>query len=666
MIKVSVIIPVYNTEKYLSKCLDSVCNQTLTDIEIICINDCSLDNSLNIIHDYAQKDNRVKCIDFNENKGAAVARNTGIDCARGEYIAFVDSDDFIDLDFYEKLYNKAIHEKADCVKGNYRDANTGNIDYYLNKKIEEYQTNFAYAYCSAIFKRDIIAANEIYFPNAIDMEDPVFTLKFALLMNKIVIVNDACINIVRRDTSLTSGIPSEEQVKAKCNGLNTILEIVNKGTMPKESYAYVLAFWFQQTFVNSFTNIDCRDYLIEFILSVFHKVKFKELFIDELAKRDSVIADCLKNNKQDELIHYDENGTKKNILLQLRNKIKKTLKPKISVIIPVYNAKDYLAACLDSVCNQTLKELEIICVNDCSMDNSLEILNEYAQKDSRVKIIDCKVNGGESKARNFGLDRAIGEFIAFVDNDDKLDLDFYEKLYNKAKETNADIVKGNVITIGYDGKPVKSVLNPLMLKMNDKWFFHHEWWSAIYKSKLIKENNIKLLEGYVLGGDILFLNEALYYAKKVEVVNDTAYNWIRREDSGESALLSNEKVFSVFFIVGKILNNINNWFRNNELNGGSYDFIMRTCFWYPLDYIFRNDDPEAKKTCIEFLINLYNNCLRKEQANVYLKSNAYYFYEDIIHNDITSLFDKVMELKNEKEFTAKNIFYKLKDRNFKH
>ena len=96
MPKVSVIIPIYNTEKYLRKCLDSVCNQTLSDIEIICVNDCSTDNSLEILEEYASKDNRIKLIDFKENKGAAVARNAGIDEAKGEYIGFVDSDDFVD------------------------------------------------------------------------------------------------------------------------------------------------------------------------------------------------------------------------------------------------------------------------------------------------------------------------------------------------------------------------------------------------------------------------------------------------------------------------------------------------------------------------------------------------------------------------------------------
>ena len=159
-IKVSVIIPVYNVEQYLEKCLDSVCGQTLKDIETICVNDCSADNSLAVLKDYAKNDNRVKLIDFKENKGVSAARNEGIRNAQGEYIGFVDSDDWIDLNFYEKLYNKAIETDADIVKGNL-------INYYKNKpnttaalnKLIEKEKNKLYFYCnfsSAIYKKELL------------------------------------------------------------------------------------------------------------------------------------------------------------------------------------------------------------------------------------------------------------------------------------------------------------------------------------------------------------------------------------------------------------------------------------------------------------------------------------------------------------------------------
>lgn len=114
-IKVSVIIPVYNTAPYLERCLDSAINQTLKDIEIICVNDGSTDNSLEILQKYAQKDKRIKVVNFKENKGVSAARNKGINLAKGEFIGFLDSDDFIDPGWYENLYNQS--EGYDFVRG---------------------------------------------------------------------------------------------------------------------------------------------------------------------------------------------------------------------------------------------------------------------------------------------------------------------------------------------------------------------------------------------------------------------------------------------------------------------------------------------------------------------------------------------------------------------
>ncbi|SFL66609.1 Glycosyltransferase involved in cell wall bisynthesis [Methanobrevibacter olleyae] len=114
MVKVSVIVPVYNVEKYLKECLDSIINQTLKDIEIICIDDGSTDNSLSILESYAEKDDRIKIIS-QENQGQGVARNTGLDNAVGNYIYFIDSDDFLELNALEELYNIAYEKSLDFV-----------------------------------------------------------------------------------------------------------------------------------------------------------------------------------------------------------------------------------------------------------------------------------------------------------------------------------------------------------------------------------------------------------------------------------------------------------------------------------------------------------------------------------------------------------------------
>jgi len=138
---------------------------------------------------------------------------------------------------------------------------------------------------------------------------------------------------------------------------------------------------------------------------------------------------------------------------------------KVSVIVPVYNGEKWLNRSLRSLVNQTLKEIQIICVNDCSTDNSLAILQQYAKKDKRIVIKNLKKNGGESAARNKGLKIAKGKYIAFIDQDDYIDLDFYEKLYEQTKDEKMDIVKGNVIT---KEKGVENIMD-WHYKLNNLW-----------------------------------------------------------------------------------------------------------------------------------------------------------------------------------------------------
>lgn len=121
--------------------------------------------------------------------------------------------------------------------------------------------------------------------------------------------------------------------------------------------------------------------------------------------------------------------------------------PKVSVIVPVYNAEKYLDKCISSLANQTMQDIEVLAINDGSTDNSLEVLNELSNKyKGKLKIFN-KENGGAGSARNIGLDNAVGEFIKFVDADDYLELTILDKMYNLAKEHNVKLVRGNYTTI---------------------------------------------------------------------------------------------------------------------------------------------------------------------------------------------------------------------------
>ena len=199
---------------------------------------------------------------------------------------------------------------------------------------------------------------------------------------------------------------------------------------------------------------------------------------------------------------------------------------KISVIVPVYNVETYLRECLDSLINQTFQELELICVNDGSTDSSLEILEEYASKDSRIKIIN-QTNQGLSAVRNNGLKLATGEFIAFIDSDDWVDLDYFEKLYSVATKNNCDIAAATIVRkrpksqkyrVHYTEEKICNTLEEKINACNIPVCCYV--WNKLYRSELVKNNFFK--EG-VYFEDVLWTPEVLKQSNKLVTVPDVNY-----------------------------------------------------------------------------------------------------------------------------------------------
>ena len=201
--------------------------------------------------------------------------------------------------------------------------------------------------------------------------------------------------------------------------------------------------------------------------------------------------------------------------------------PKISVIIPVYNTEKYLSRCLDSVVNQTFKDLEIICVNDGSTDNSNEILDRYASKDNRITVINQK-NGGLSAARNTGLRHASGQYIGFVDSDDWIDIDYYECLIGLAEKNNADIVMAGMRVVDQDN--ISDNTTPNMVTNN-----------FVRKIKNLPNGGIndKLLKSELFQGlefpvgryyeDNVVLLKVMYYSKIVVFTNSVSYYYFMNQ-----------------------------------------------------------------------------------------------------------------------------------------
>lgn len=210
--------------------------------------------------------------------------------------------------------------------------------------------------------------------------------------------------------------------------------------------------------------------------------------------------------------------------------------PKVSIIVPVYNVERYLPRCLDSILNQTMKDIEILCINDGSTDVSLEILKNYQKKDNRIRIMNLK-SKGVSSARNTGINMARGEYLSFIDSDDWVDSDFIEKLYETAVKNNADISAGGIIRcrkhyripiLAYAREEVTANYNKKL-----EWAdipTHCYVWNKLYKKEIFDKTNIRFEEGRIYE-DVLFSPVILYYSKIFATVPDTNYYYFRHKNT---------------------------------------------------------------------------------------------------------------------------------------
>lgn len=229
---------------------------------------------------------------------------------------------------------------------------------------------------------------------------------------------------------------------------------------------------------------------------------------------------------------------------------------KVSVIVPVYNVEKYLARCLDSLINQTLQDIEIICINDGATDSSADILSKYAENDERIKVI-TQSNAGLSNARNTGIDYATGEFISFVDSDDFVEANFLEKLYNAAVETDSEIACAGIIR--ENEKKQKEFLKfekqETRTGISEKFTLvkapeHCYVWNKIYKTDSLKSCGLKFIGG-LMYEDMPFTADVLTKMGKVVSVPDTRYHyWINNESivKDQSDKPRADKIFSKQYI----------------------------------------------------------------------------------------------------------------------
>ena len=417
--QVSIIIPVYNVEPYLRQCLDSVLGQTFKNFEVLLVNDGSSDSSGDICREYVEKDSRFHYFE-KENGGLSDARNYGIERAQGEYLTFIDSDDFVNEKHLENLFLASRLTNADITIGGFSRFENGTFwlyqDYFSSDSLVSFTSaqaiqhldsmfdvpflNFSTAW-GKLFKRELFS--ELRFPYGKYAEDQFIIWKLYLKARSIYTFNvDSYVyRINKNGMSSVFSLKHLDYIEA--------LEERIKSTKDLEGIDINLSFnMYRYVLQRILGQLEEHDY-IDKAKEVREKLELAEQgqypFLTDEVKEIEV-----------------ENGGEL-----------------ISIIVPIYNVENYLRMCLDSIEHQTYSNIEVLLINDGSPDSSGEICQEYVARDSRFRYFE-KENGGLSDARNYGIERSNGMYLTFVDSDDWLSLTYVEDLYQAAIRNDADAV----------------------------------------------------------------------------------------------------------------------------------------------------------------------------------------------------------------------------------
>lgn len=296
------------------------------------------------------------------------------------------------------------------------------------------------------------------------------------------------------------------------------------------------------------------------------------------------------------------------------------MKVKVSIIVPVYNVYPYLDKCLNSLVSQTLKEIEIIVVNDGTLDRSQEIIDCYVKRDPRVISLKKK-NGGLSDARNYGLSYAKGEYVSFIDSDDYVDTTMMEKMYQKAKTDSCDLVECDF----YWEYPDKKVLDESHIV--DEYFVDIRVvaWNKLYKRSLLEKTGVLFPKGLQYE-DICFCYMLLPYVQKIGYVSEALYYYIQRDNS--IANTSNKRVRETYDILILILD----YYKEKGLYDEYYERLEYVIMKFILGRNFYRisllSDKTLRRSYLEEGWQMLNDHFPHWKKNKYLRGRggAHHFY----------------------------------------
>ena len=646
--KVSVIIPVYNAGQYLRACLDCVMNQTLRDIEIICVDDGSEDSSPAIMREYHGRDKRIRVL-TQENRGAGPARNKGIGSAQGEYVCFLDADDcYPEPDTLEKLYAKACENHALICGGSFSEVRpSGELitsydpemlwGYTFTEEgwIEYRDYQFDYGYHRFLYSREMLIQHDIFFPSLQRFQDPPFFVRAMIQADRFYAIPDVTYRY--RSIDRTGSIQiSKEKTRDLLLGLTMNLALAQENDLQKLFELTVkrcsrdikpilnAAVEFHDSEINaalSKLNIAASEVMNGRPNAFFQMQAKNELLKSEVGVLQGKV-NALQNKAntlQSDLDHvhasvsfrigrvitwlprkvrggvwcFRDHGagyTARRALYHMglwkdeeanKNRRGCMSQPKVSVIIPVYNAEKYLRECLDSVVNQTLKDIEIICVDDGSTDGSPAILREYEAKDSRIKVL-TQENQFAGVARNHGMEIASGRYYAFLDSDDYYLPDALSRMFELCEQYELDYIKAGYYRVEPGKEPydtpytVNKTVNNKDLGRRLSFPADIESlrkapdvpWNGLYRASFLKDNRI-VFNNFRAVDDHSFFVNCVIHAKRAMIINDHVVCY--RVNQATSLVGTRHKHFQCqidnYYLVRRIIKNLDRSHKRKLLQG---------------------------------------------------------------------------------------------------
>lgn len=400
----SVIIPVYKVEKYITQCIESVLNQTFTDFEVFCVDDCGGDNSIKIVEEYAQKDKRINVLYHDKNRGLSASRNTALKVATGKYTLFLDSDDWWELDCLEIIYNAFQKFKTNTI---WFDANKyiENTQTLCDKSILQNRAGYLtltpenicnlsdYCWVKAYLTSSIKDYN-LTFPEGLTYEDGEFYFKYFTFNPDTYIIENRLYNYRVRKNSITQTTSIGDD---KIENIFKILKNLRQFYIANNLYEEYKPALLRMINVRINLCIDCGYSKTSFLLAKQFLKEYK--FFEDYRIFDT----CMK--------------------------------PLVSIILPICNVDSNTIGCLKSIQCQIYSNLEIICINKCIPPKSIKTIEQMAKDDSRIKVVN---NDVDIKDTN-------GEYILFGGTDNCLNAFCVENIVKDFKATGSNIIQKDSI-----------------------------------------------------------------------------------------------------------------------------------------------------------------------------------------------------------------------------